>query len=114
MKMRDIAVDVQSTFGVVKFKKISSKIFKYDAENKKTDEFLGYKILVESVLKRDVFEVKILDDSVDNYRSISTLESELYDSAIEFEDFEYNAYVFKSKLYESVAANSFRLVKIDG
>lgn len=110
MNLRGVILDVEQTFGMVKFKKISMKIFKYDSDNKKTDEFIGYKVLVESVLKRDVFEVKIYDDSIERYTSLSNSENNMYDVEIQFDNLEYNAYLFRGKLFQTLSADSFAVV----
>lgn len=105
MQLKNIVIDVNSTFGVLKFKRISRKLFKYDSENKRTDELIGFKVLVESVKLRDVFEIKIYNDSIDNYRYLVTNEAAMYDYELGFDNLDYNAYVFKGKLYEVVSAD---------
>lgn len=108
MEFRNVVIDTQKTFGELRFKKIVSKTFRY-IEGVKTDEFTGFKLLVESSEKRDVFEVKVMDSNVEKYKQLAVKQNELYNNLITFDELVFNVNLFKTKLYHNVTAYSFEV-----
>lgn len=112
MDFRNMTIDCDTTFGDIKFKKVVGKTFKY-VDGERTDQFIGYKILVESTVKRDVFEVKVMDESIDRYTKVVINQEELYNQLIEFDELLFNVNLFKGKLYYNLVADSFNVFQND-
>lgn len=112
MDFKNVVLDVENSFGEVRFKKIVNKIFKY-VNGERTEEFIGYKILVESSTKKDVFEIKILDGNVDAYSKIAINQDDLYNQLIIFDELCFNVSFFKGKLYHNLSAYDFKVYQND-
>lgn len=108
MDFRNVVLDAPNSFGELRFKKIMGKTFKY-VDGVKTDEFTGFKILVESSFKKDVFEIKILDADVESYKKLAINQDVLYNSLISFNELIFNVNLFKTKLYNNVTAYGFEV-----
>lgn len=112
MDFRNLVIDCNATFGEVRFKKIINKTFKY-VNNEKTDQFIGYKVLFESTEKRDVFEVKIMDDNIENYTNLAIKQKEIYNYSVVFDELFFNVNLFKGNLYHNLTSDSFKVIQND-
>lgn len=112
MDFRNVVIDVKNTFGGLTFKKIVTKTFKYE-NGERTDIFTGFKILVESAAKKDVFEIKVVNSDVEMYKKLATNQDDLYNTPISFDELIFNANLFKGKLYHNFTTYSFEVFNHD-
>lgn len=102
-----LVINNEETLGNLRFKRYGGLIYKY-VNQVKTDEVIGFSIIVESLKTYSNFKIKVLNTKTD----VSALENtpeKFFDKPVEFNNLTIKPYVSKGYINWTLSASGLRL-----